>query len=364
MRAAARALARAVLLAALLLSLAASLWSGWRITQYPLLRPLVDRTAAGFAAEVERQTALAATPEVLAARLSALLDQAPRNWIALQAVEEVAAAQGVALPPDLAARRAAAWEADTGFLAQTGGCLACAWDAGACSLSQALICNAPVTLSPLGDLLGIGRAGVAAATGDEVDRLDFTLSAVGLGATLAAVATGGTSLTLKAGASVLKLARRMALLPPRLMALILDTARTGIRWDQALRLDTLTDPARLIDPVAVRPLAETASDLGRIAGRLDAATALHLLRHVDGPDDARRLALAAETMGPKVVGRLEVLGKSRFLRASLRWSDEAWALIAGLTGLAASLASALAGAVSAVARRRVLRNARRHLSHG
>lgn len=360
---AARALARAVLILALGLSLAATLWAGWQISQNPLLRPLIERSAAGFAAEVERQTALAATPEVLAAKLAGLLDQAPRNWIAIRAVEEVAADRNVALPADLAARRAAAWEADSGFLAVAGGCLACMADAAACSLTEALICNAPVTLSPLGDLIGIGRAGLAAATGAEVDRLDFTLSAVGLGATVAAVATGGTSLTLKAGASVLKLARKMRMLPPRLLALILDTARSGIRWDQALRLDSLTDPARLIDPVVVRPLAETASDLGRIAGRLDATTTLHLLRHVDGPGDARRLAVAAEAMGPKLVGRLEVLGKTRFLRAALRWSDPARALIAGVLGLAASVASALAGAVQARMTRRLMRQGLRHLSH-
>ncbi|MBE2277620.1 MAG: hypothetical protein IAE87_15155 [Rhodobacteraceae bacterium] len=358
-RRAARGLARAALVAGLALSVTATGWAGWKIARDPLIRPLVDRSVAGFVAALERETARTATPEAVAVRLSALLDEDPRNWIAIAAVEDVAAERGILLPQALTARRTAAWDADSGVFAVAGGCLVCAWDAAECSLSEALICNAPVTLSPVGDVLGIGRAGLAAATGAEVDQLDLTLSAVGLGATVAAVATGGSSLTLKAGASLLKLARRMSLVPPRLLALILDTARTGIRWDEAMRLDTLTDPARLIDPVAVRPLAETASDLGRVAGRLDAATTLHLLRYVDGPEDARRLAVATEAMGPKVVGRLEILGKSRFMRAGLRWSDQAVALVLGFFGLAASLASALAGLVQG----RLMRRGLRHLSH-
>ena len=45
----------------------------------------------------------------------------------------------------------------------------------------------------------------------------------------------------------------------------------------------------LLRPEAIKPLASVAQDLGRINSRLDTTRTLHLLRHIDGPDDARRI---------------------------------------------------------------------------
>lgn len=155
-------------------------------------------------------------PEIIA-RLEALLAESPRNWIAIEAVETLAQDLKVALPEQLSQARAAAWEEDSGYLAMAGSCAMCFWDASNCSLSEALICNAPVQMIPIGDLAGLTKAGINAATGNEIDKLDAALSAIGLGATAAGLATGGGSLTLKAGAGFLKMARKMALLSPKLM---------------------------------------------------------------------------------------------------------------------------------------------------
>lgn len=357
MRRAVRRIARAGLAALLIISVVTGVWAVVRIAHDPLLRPLIDRGAAEFAAALEAEMAAAATPQAVAGRITALLDESPRNWIAIEAVEEVVTAHGIALPADLAARRAALWDEDSGIVTVAGACLACTVDAAACSLSQAMMCNLPVALTPVGDVIGLGKAGYAAATGGEVDQLDFALSAIGLGATVAVVATGGTSYTLKAGASLLRLARRMSLLPPRLLALITDAARRGIRWDEAARLDTLADPARILVPEVVGPVAAVATDLGRMSDTLGSTRTLHLLRYVDGPDDARHIADAAETLGPRVLGTLEILGKSRFMRAALRWSDEAAALIAGVLGTLAALTAALGAALQSL----VLRGLRRRL---
>lgn len=353
MRRAVRRIARAGLAALLVMSLVTGAWAVVRIVHDPLLRPLIDRGAAEFAAALESELAEAATPQAVAERIAALLDESPRNWIAIQAVEEVATARGIALPADLVARRAALWDEDSGIVTVAGACLACTVDAASCSLSQAMICNAPVALTPVGDVIGLGKAGYAAATGGEVDRLDFALSAIGLGATVAVVATGGTSYTLKAGASLLRMARKMSLLPPRLLGLIADAARTGIRWDEAARLDSLTDPARLLVPEAIAPVAAVATDLGRMSDTLGGTRTLHLLRYVDGPDDARHLADAAETLGPRTLGTLELLGKSRFMRAALRWSDEAAALVAGFFGTLAALTAALTSTLHGLVLRRL-----------
>jgi hypothetical protein len=353
--------ARAGLTGLFILSLGVAGWSVLRITRDPLLRPLVERTAAEFAGALEREMAQVATPDAVAARLAALLAEDPRNWIAIEAVEEVAVGREIALPAELMATRAVAWDEDSGILTIAGGCLSCAWDAGNCSLSEALICHGPVALTPIGDLAGVARAGTAAVTGSEIDKVDFALSAIGLGATVAVAATGGTSYTLKVGASLLKMARKMSLLPPRLMALVADAARRGIRWDEALRWDSLTDPARLVNADIVAPIATVASDLGRIDNALDATRTLHVLRYIDGPDDSRRIANAAEVMGPRAVGTLEILGKSRFMRAALRISDEAAALAVGLSGLLLSLGLSGASLVQSLLTRtlrRTLRNAR------
>lgn len=357
-----RFVARAGLVALLVISVTLSGWAALRIYRDPLLRPLIDRTAQEFAAALEREMAEAATPEAIAARLTELLAETPRNWIAIEAVEEIAADRGLSLSPEVMAARTAAWDEDSGILTIAGACLACMVDAAACSLSEALICNAPVALTPVGDVIGIGKAGVAGVMGTEVDRIDLALSAIGLGATVAVVATGGTSYTLKAGASLLRLARKMSLVPPRLMALVADAARTGIRWDEALRWDSVTDPARLIVPEAVAPVAALASDLGRIDGALGTSRTLHLLRHVDGVEDARHIATASEVLGTRTIGTLEILGKSRFMRAALRLSDTAAGLVAGILGLLMSLGMAGAALVqSAMLRmlRRGLRSAAR-----
>lgn len=346
-----RWLARLLLTALLVCSALSFLWSAQRIASNPLLRPVIERAAQDFAATLEMELARRETGPEIIARLEALLDESPRNWVAIEAVETLAQDLKVALPEQLSQARAAAWEEDSGYLAMAGSCAMCFWDASNCSLSEALICNAPVQMTPIGDLAGLTKAGINAATGNEIDKLDAALSAIGLGATAAGLATGGSSLTLKAGAGFLKMARKMALLSPKLMDFLLDVARRGIRWDEALRLDSLSDPARLLRPEIVRPAAALASDIGRIGARLDPSETLMMLRHIDGPQDARRLADATSVMGRKAVGTIEVIGKSRFMRAALRMSNEALALVSGLIGTIISLAMALGGMVQALSGR-------------
>jgi hypothetical protein len=351
--------ARAILSLVLAGSLCATLWSGWRIAQNPALRPLVELQGQALAAALDRATARAATPEAIAARLDVLLSEDPRNWLAIEAVEQIAAERGTALPPALAERSAALWAQDNAFLTRAGRCAECVWDPASCSLSNAFLCQAPVAITPVGDVLGIGRAGVAAATGAEVDGIDLALSLAGLGATAAIIASGGSSASVKAGAGALKVARRMDLVSPRLTATLADAAKRGIVWDDVLRLDSLTDPARLIRPGVLAPVAAIGADLARTAGALNATRTLHLMRHIDDATDARRIADAAQAAGPRVVGQMELLGKSRFLRAGLRLGDEAAALLAGLAGLVATLGSMAGTALGNAALRGLRRVARR-----
>lgn len=339
-----RRLARTGLVIMLSLSVMGMALTGARLVQDPTLQPLVERGAAEFAAALDREVAKTATKDAVAARLGGLLREVPRNWVAIQAVEGIATERGLVLPADLMVARKVLWEQDSGLLAQTGACFACAWDIATCSLTNALICNAPVTISPLGDVVGVSKAGLAYASGDEVDALDLALSIVGLAATATFIVSGGGSGVVKAGAGLIKTARGMRLVSGGLEAALMTAARQGVRWDAVMRWNAISDPARLLRPEAIRPLTAIAADLGRMNARLDPTTTLHLLRYVDDAGDARRIAGAAEVMGPRVVGRLEFLGKARFMRLGLRYSRLTLEVMASLVGLLTS-AGLLMGSV-------------------
>ncbi|GHC52729.1 hypothetical protein [Neogemmobacter tilapiae] len=352
-----RRAARAGLFVLLVLSLGLTGLAALRISRDPLIRPFVDAGADQIAAAMEQAMAQEATPERLTLVMTRLLAEEPRNWLAIQAVEAVAEERRIALPEALVVQRAAMWEADSSYLVQAGQCATCVWDAGTCTISTALICNAPIQLTPIGDVVGLTKAGSAWATGGDVDEIDLGLSIIGLGATAAVLASGGTSFTLKAGAGMVKLARKMGILSPRLVGMIGDVIRRGVDWQMVGRMD-FSDPAKLIRADVVAPLASVASDLGRMGARLPMGETLHLVRYVDDAAEARRLANAAEALGPKTIGAVEVLGKSRFLRATVRLSDVAVQVGVGLVGLLLSLGGVLGGLAQSASLRVLRRLAR------
>jgi hypothetical protein len=340
-----RRLARLLLLLILAASAAGTTLTALRIASDPLIAPYTEATLDQIKAQTEAFLIQAATPEALRAHIETRLNQRPRNWLALDALIDLAAERNIALPADLLANVQTAREDDHNYYTQAVACAACAYDPASCSLAQVMICQAPIALTPIGDVMGLSRAGVAYASGGEVDQIDLALSVVGLGATAAVLASGGTSYTVKAGASLAKLARRMGRLSPKLVEMALTAAKTGIRWADLPAVRSAEDLSRVIHPEAFKPLTETLADLSRLTAATDATTALHLLPLVDDAADARRLARSAEALGPKLAGRAEVLGKARLFRATLRLSETAWALGAGLVGMILSTASLIAGMI-------------------
>lgn len=351
MRAAARLLARVGLRTLLVGSLLVTARGVIDLRVNPALAPFVERGATEFRAAVDAATARAATEAHVSALLSGYLAQNPRDWIALRAVEAVAAERGLALHPTLVARIEAAWKADSDFLTKAGSCLRCTIDATTCSVSEALVCNVPVALTPVGDVTGLMQEGMHAARGKPVDKLNLTLSALGLGATVAIVASEGSSLTVKAGASGLKMARKMRLLNPKMEGWLLRAGSDAVDMDALKQLRWPSDLSRVFRHAPLEEIAGAGSDLWRVAQATDAKTALRLLPHVDDAADARRLARMSEALGPKTLGRIEVLGKARLFRLGLRLSDLARDLLLGLAGLAASAVGFAHGAGLHLARR-------------
>jgi hypothetical protein len=319
----------------------------------PALTPIVDRTADEIVTLTDRMVADEATPERLNELLTLRLAEQPRNWVALEALSDLYAERGLPLP----ATYQTAWDEDSGIVAQTGSCLSCAWDIGTCSLSTALLCKAPILLTPVEDLRGLTKAGVDYASGTEVDRLDLGLSVVGLSATALIVASGGTSGTLKAGTALVRLAKGMRLLSPRLTARTTAALTDGIRWADIPAVRGVDDLPALLRADALAPVAATLADLGRTQDALGTTRTLHLLPLVDDAADARTLARVSEALGPGTVSRVEVLGKSRLFRASVRLSNTALELTAGIVGLLAGIGAAVANLIQSLLFRQLRRSA-------
>lgn len=320
---------------------------------------LADRAIDEVAPHIERQLARHASPERISDRMATRLTEAPRNWIAIAAIEDIAAQRGIEVPRELAQRRARLHAADTGWIAATGRCADCMWDPKTCDFSAVLLCRAPVDLTPIGDLAGIVREGGNYALGRDVDEVELILSAVGLTAVALAPLTVGTSAAIKGGAGLGKSLWRMERLSPRLAAVFTDAARDGVDWARIASVRNTSGLAALMRPAALRPAVAVAQDIGRMRAALGTRPAMHMLAHADTPAETRRMANAAQAMGARSIGALETLGKSRFLRATRRWADEVWRALAGLLAALTALAGLIVSAASTAAIKRLRHLARR-----
>ncbi len=315
-----------------------------RIAADPSLRAIRMSTTQEITALTDRMMAQRATVARLTDLIETRLAETPRNWIALDALTALVIERAIDLPPELSQRLIDRRTDDFSLLVQAADCVICAYDAGACSLTQVFICQAPVVLSPVGDLFGVARAGTAYALGDEVDQVDLALSFVGLGASAVVLVSSGTSVTVKAGAAMAKTARAMGRLTPELLDMARLAVRTGVDWAGLPAVRSIQDLSAVVRADAFLPLGQTLIDLDRIRAATDATTTLHLLPMVASATDARRLANLSEALGPKLVARAEVLGKARLLRAAIRLSTIGWLVLSALAGVALSLAMA-AGSV-------------------
>lgn len=329
------------------LALAALLVSGWQAVQ--LWRAggwWVERAEETLEQVYTQAMARAATPERIAERLEGRLAEQPRNWHVIDAL----LAESRDLPTDLQTRIDMARAQDFGPLARARACWACTYDLSRCTLGPDLACGLGVNLTFAGDLLVLGREGIALGQGAEVDGLDATLAFIGLGATALVVATGGTSYTVKAGAGLLRVAHRMGRLAPDLRRVYTRAFREGVDWAALARGVPV---ARATRAEALAPAMRLTDDLGAMQARAGTRGALHLLGATESVPEARVMARLARALGPRSTSALEVLGKSRIIRLGLRLSETVIAVFTVLGAAASTLASLVVG--------RILRSARRLL---
>lgn len=337
-----RRLVRRLLALALVASLALTVLTTARVALDPALSPLREATGAEIIAATDRMLATGATPARIEELVLTRLAESPRNWASLTAIRALADERGIPLAPDTAAAYDESLAEDDGLIKQAGDCARCIWDVTQCSLNTVLICRAPVDLSFVGDLAGVARAGSAYVTGTQVDEVDLGLSVVGLAATAAILVSGGTSVAVKAGAGAVKVARGMGRLSDGVTDMARVAVKTGVRWDALPAVRSADDLAAALRWEAFAPLAATLTDVERIRSVAGTTDMLHILPMIDTATDARRIANAAEALGPKLVGRAEVLGKAKLIRATTRITGVAWAMGSGIVGLLLSGAMLLA----------------------
>lgn len=340
MRARARTLARITLACLLVLSLGLSGWRAYRFVSDPLASVFAESAADLIAARFETLLAREATPEKVAARLSDLLAATPRDWARIDALTDLAAERAIELPAEVAAALDAADAEDRSYLDLAADCALCMWDASRCDLVLVFACRAPVELTPVGDAASVVRQGLRYARGEDVEAIDLTLSAVGLGAVAIAPLVGGSSLTLKAGAGLTRTAYRMGALAPRIVADGRPLAARAVDWRKLADTTPLrftSDLKRAMRPRAIRPIAAFADSVGRTVKAVGPRRTIFLLREAETPTDVRRLAAVAEVGRKKTPGAIVLVGAKKVSRLALRWSDEFLWLAGSVLGMALSI---------------------------
>jgi hypothetical protein len=255
-----------------------------------------------------------------------------------QSFVDLAEDRGVALPPDLKQRVAAAVEQANSTTAAAG------------SFASGLITGEPKDMAglagtALGDLFVFGdirdavREGSRYASGESYDQLILGLSVVGIAITAGTYATVGAATPARIGLTAVKAARKTGRLSARLGEWIGRSVREVVDWSALRRAGaSVTEPA-----VAVRAAREAvkvekasglmklAGDIGRVQSKAGTKAALDGLKLADGPRDMARIATLAEKKGSKTRAILKTLGRGAILLSIASFNLAAWMLGALMT---------------------------------
>ncbi|MDF0595511.1 hypothetical protein [Psychromarinibacter halotolerans] len=350
-----RRAARAILTILLLASLIGTGYSTYRLATGWPSSLLVAHAEDRIGAALERALAKAATPDAFETRLATLLSEEPRNWLAVDALLELADERAIAISPAITEQIETARDHDSGYWQRTKACGACAIDPTTCTPGQLLACRVALDVTPFGDIVSLVRGATQYVTGGEVDTLDLGLAAVGLGATALALATGGSSMVIKGGATLLKVAKSAGRLPPALARALRRAFREGIDWPKVSAVRGFDDFGGVFRPRAMRPVTGALTDVNELRDSVGLAATLHMLPKAETLGDLSAYSRISRVAGQRTVGAFELLGNNRFVRLAMRWSDEVWwaisAVFAALVSLVGLLWSILSRACLTTLRR-------------
>lgn len=188
-----------------------------------------------------------------------------------------------------------------------------------------------------GDIRDAAREGIHYLTGQPVDPWVLGLSGAGIAMTAATYSSLGAGTPARMGFSVVKAARRMDRLNPRLAVRL---ARDAFKVSEA------------------GEFVELASDVGRIESKAGTQAALDSLQIAENPRDVSRFARIAVAKGGKTRAILKLVGPAAGLLATSALTLATW-LFSALVALIGFFASCKATAERLTARYLQWRKARR-----
>ncbi len=160
-----------------------------------------------------------------------------------------------------------------------------------------------------GDVRDLAREGTRYATGRAADFLVLGLAGAGIAMTAATYSSLGVGMPGRIGFSIVKAARRMGRLNPRL---VLGLTRDAVKVEKA------------------GGFVELASDVGRIESKAGTQAALDTLRIAEEPQDVSRVARLAVAKGGKTRAILKLAGPTSALVATSALNFAIWVFWAAL----------------------------------
>lgn len=314
-------------------SIALAAFSTWQISTSHGGRFLIERSQSELQERLVKISMHEVDQITLEQALRSELDTEPRNWVVIDSIESIADGRSIALNETIKADLDLARSADHSLLNTATECARCAWDSSSCQLSRAMACGTAVSMTPIGDVAGIAKAGSDYLNGNEFDQIDAALSVIGLGATVMSFGTAGSSLTVKAGAGFLKFAYLTGNIPPSIVRTLRTAASQGIDWARLRTVRSVEDMKSVMRMDALRPATNAASSLGSLVNAAGIQQGLYLLRNSKNVAELQTLSRVASAWKDETAGLLRVIGKNRVLRASLRVAGDVYRLILGIIGI-------------------------------
>lgn len=304
----------------------------------PVPSLFVDAGLEQIQANVSEYTYHNLTGDELERALNTELSQDPRNWVAIESLEQISEQNGYDFSEETRLELEKSRDQDHSFTEFSKDCLACMWSADQCELNTAMACGIAINLTPIGDVAGIARAGTAYLQGDEIDQLDVALSIIGLSATGLALVSGGSSASVKAGAGFLKFAHAAGKLPPAITRTLITAAQDGIIWRNIPNARSIDELKLAMNTHALAPAIEAASDIGAIADKSGLQQSLYLMSRASDVEDLRKTRQISDVLGEQTVGYFSIFfGKSRLLRLTTVLANGVIGMLIGMVGLVSSL---------------------------
>ena len=285
-----------------------------------------------------RLTPAVAEREIAAALAADDIDLA-NSFVAL------AADRGMAIPPDLADRVAAA-NSRTARAARNVKSFARGLVIGEPHDGVELAGTALGDLFVFGDVRDATREGIHYVKGEAVDRPVLGLACVGLAITAGTYASAGVAAPARVGVTVVKAAAKTGRLGAHMVAWLTRALRGvvdmgGVR--RALVEASFSERAvrEAVKLDKAEGLLDTMRDVGRVQANAGTQAALDSLKVAEGPRDLSRFARLAAAQGGKTRAIIKLAGRAAIMLAFATLQIASWALgaVMMLLGFLASIRS-------------------------